>query len=63
MDIFSLSPIYTVPETNIIKYEIDYRKMGTEAASYLINRNWNGNNEMLIQSQGFSVWSRITAKS
>lgn len=63
MDIFSLSPSYTVPETNIIKYEIDYRKMGTEAASYLINRNWNGNNEMLIQSKGFSDWSRIKAKS
>ena len=63
MDIFSLSPVYTVPEMDIIKYEVDYRKMGTEAASYLINRNWENKNELIIQPKGFSDWQRTKAKS
>ena len=63
MDIISLSPVYTVPEMDIIKYEIDYRKMGIEAASYLINRNWESSNEIIIQPKGFSDWQRLRANS
>lgn len=63
MDIFSLSPVYTIPEMDIIKYEVDYRKMGTEAAAYLINRNWGKKDELIIQPKGFSDWHRIKAKS
>ena len=63
VDIVSLSPVYTIPERDIIRYEIDYRKMGIDAASYLINRNWENRNELIIESKGFSDWPKINSKN
>ncbi len=37
-DIYTVSPLFTIPENDFIKYEMNYRQLGKRAAKMLIKR-------------------------
>lgn len=60
LDIYTVSPIFTMPENDFKKYEMDYRQLGKVAAETLIRqaqgRENNRNCEKLLESRGFRDW-------
>ena len=41
-DIYTVSPLFTIPENDFIKYEMNYRQLGKRAAKILIRKAEEG---------------------
>ena len=58
-EIYTISPLYTLPETSYIKYELNYRQLGDAAARRMIQ--WleapGAPEERLLDNAGFRSWS------
>ncbi len=67
LPIYTVSPLYTMPENDYIKYELNYRKLGATAAKQLIDVIQNGKtlDETILEPSGFRNWHAhiITAPS
>ena len=57
--IHTVSPIFTMPEANFIKYELNYRLMGKRAAELLISDIGHRTTEhrVILENSGFRDWS------
>ena len=60
LDIYTVSPVFTMPENDFKKYEMDYRQLGKVAAETLIRqaqgREKQGSCRKLVESSGFRDW-------
>ena len=58
-DIYTISPLYTLPENSYIKYELNYRQLGDAAAHRMIARleSTAAPEERLLENTGFRSWS------
>lgn len=60
LDIYTVSPLFTMPENDFVKYEMDYRQLGKLAAERLIRqaqgKEGRGDNRQLLESRGFQDW-------
>lgn len=58
MEIYTVSPVFTMPENDFIKYEMNYRQLGKVAAETLIRRAQSGGElqERLLENSGFRDW-------
>lgn len=56
LDIYTLSPQYSMPEDDFIKYEMDARLLGRMSAEYLIEKPGTGFGERVLEAKGFSTW-------
>jgi multiple sugar transport system substrate-binding protein len=56
--IFTLSPLFTMPEANFIKYELNYRLMGKKAAETLISHisHRTSGHRVVLENSGFRSW-------
>lgn len=57
--IYTISPLFTLPETDYEKYELNYRLLGNAAARNLIRRVGGQSvpREQILQSNGFRPWT------
>ncbi len=56
--IYTLSPIVTLPENDFVKYELNYAKMGYDAATQLIHSNKElPAQHIVLDNYGFRKWS------
>jgi len=62
-DIYTLSPIYTLPEFDFSKYELNYRLLGNTAAQRLIRRLEKGEplGQQTLANTGFRSWGALPA--
>lgn len=59
--IYTISPVFTLPENDYCKYELNYRLLGNTAAQTLIGR-LSGRafpNEQILKSSGFRSWEPL----
>ena len=58
-DIFTVSPICTLPGNGCVKYELNYRRLGDAAACRLIGQLENASppEERILENTGFRSWS------
>lgn len=56
VDIYTLSPQFSMPEDDFIKYEMDARLLGRLAAERLMNKGGVEMEEQLLTAKGFSTW-------
>lgn len=58
MEIYTVSPVFTMPENDFMKYEMNYRQLGKVAAETLIRRAQGGGElrGQLLESSGFRDW-------
>lgn len=64
LEIFTVSPLFTMPENDFIKYEMNYRQLGKVAAETLIRRadeeeagvRREGWSQQILESSGFRDW-------
>ncbi|MBQ8803518.1 MAG: extracellular solute-binding protein [Tyzzerella sp.] len=58
MPIYTISPLFTMPENDFVKYELNYRKLGNVAAKQLINNLENTSEEhtVILENSGFRNW-------
>ena len=64
-EIFTVSPLCTLPESNFTKYELNYRLLGNAAASHMIGL-LDGNaqpEERLLGNVGFRTWCEPLPKA
>ncbi|MCI6887157.1 MAG: extracellular solute-binding protein [Lachnospiraceae bacterium] len=58
--IYTVSPVFTLPENVFTKYEMNYRQLGKIAAEYLIRRQAAASKEepscQILKSDGFRNW-------
>lgn len=56
--IYTLSPLFTLPETSLVKYELNYRLMGRKAAEILISHisHHTQNHRVTLENSGFRDW-------
>ncbi len=58
--IYTVSPVFTLPENDFIKYEMNYRQLGKIAAEHLIRQQASGSEKeydcQTIESNGFRDW-------
>lgn len=58
--IFTVSPVFTMPENDFIKYEMDYRQLGKIAAEKLIKRSMEPEKlpaeDLYLKMNGFRDW-------
>ena len=61
LDIYTMSPLFTLPENDFQKYELNYRLMGKTAAERLIQRITKQSpavpQSITLTGSGFRVWS------
>lgn len=64
-DIFTLSPVYSLPETEFIKYELNYSLLGKETANRIIQKKCAEHTSHCFANDGICVWNNfmIRAKS
>ena len=61
-ELFTVSPLFTMPEHDFIKYEMNYRKLGKIAAEHLIElaeekeRTKTQSKRMILAGDGFRDW-------
>ncbi len=57
-DIYTLSPVFTLPETDFQKYELNFRLLGNAAAQKLIRRIERGKEPQscILENTGFRSW-------
>ncbi|HWR11345.1 MAG TPA: extracellular solute-binding protein [Rectinemataceae bacterium] len=57
--IYTISPIFTMPESNFIKYELNYRLMGKRAAECLISHlgHRTTGQKVILENSGFRDWA------
>lgn len=57
-DIYTLSPVFTLPETDFQKYELNFRLLGNAAAQTLIRRIERGEkpHSRVLENTGFRAW-------
>ena len=57
--IHTVSPLFTMPEPNFIKYELNYRLMGKRAADLLISHIGHRTTEhhVILENSGFREWA------
>lgn len=59
--IYTLSPLFTLPENNFVKYELNYRLLGKASAEQLINRITGQYSskpqEMILANTAFRNWT------
>lgn len=58
LPIYTVSPLFTMPENDFVKYELNYRKLGNMAASHLID-NLEGietGSRVILENSGFRNW-------
>lgn len=60
-DIYTLSPIHTLPEFDFTKYELNYRLLGNTAAKKLIRHLEQGEplDEQTLANTGFRSWGAL----
>lgn len=60
LEICTVSPIFTMPENDFVKYEMDYRLLGKRAAERLIRRTLSQSGDTgkttYLQGSGFRNW-------
>ena len=56
LSIYTISSFFTLPETNFIKYELDYRYMGKTSAEMLISREGSECRQIQLENYGFRDW-------
>lgn len=58
VDIYTLSPIFTMPENDFIKYELNYRLLGKEAAQTLLDavEKKETGKRVTLSNYGFRCW-------
>lgn len=58
LPIYTISPLFTMPENDFIKYELNYRKLGNMAAKQLIDSLEKGQAEhaTILDNSGFRNW-------
>ena len=58
LPIYTVSPLFTMPENDFIKYELNHRKLGYLAAKYLIDALDNSIpiKSTLLENSGFRHW-------
>lgn len=54
--IYTLSPIFTLPEQDFVKYELNYAKMGYQAAMALIENKKTDPGHVVLDNYGFRQW-------
>ncbi len=68
-EIFTVSPVFTMPEHDFVKYEMNYRQLGKLAAEFLIQKAERGAEpdgtptakQLILENSGFRDWySNIT---
>ena len=60
LPIYTVSPLFTLPENDFVKYELNYRRLGSIAAETLIDSIQNPSKEFapqLLESSGFLNWN------
>lgn len=61
--LYTISPLFTLPETDFHKYELNYRLLGNTAAKSLV-RTLEGHppaDEQILTSSGFRSWAPLTS--
>lgn len=63
LPIYTVSPLFTMPEKDFIKYEMNYRRLGNLAAEKLINALDNSEplHSTVLENSGFRNWSSHVA--
>lgn len=56
LEIYTISPVYSLPESDFVKYEVDYRSLGVEAARCLIERKKDVIEDRILAPKGFAQW-------
>lgn len=60
LDIYTMSPLFTLPENNFYKFELNYRLLGKTAAEKLIERitgkRTQPANSFILPGSGFRIW-------
>lgn len=59
LDIYTVSPVFTMPENDFTKYEMNYRQLGKVAAEALIKKTGEekeGFGQRFLESSGFRNW-------
>lgn len=62
--LYTLSPLFILPETDYNKYELNYRLLGNEAAYHLV-RHLDGAavpEEQILENSGFRSWAPLPVK-
>ena len=59
--IFTISPIFTMPENNYTKYELNYRLMGQTSAKFLVSNLIDEKTgcRTILENAGFRKWDGI----
>lgn len=57
--IHTVSPLFTMPEADFVKYELNYRLMGKRAAELLISHlgHHTGGHRVILENSGFRDWT------
>lgn len=69
LPIYTLSPVFTLPEKDYAKYELNYSFLGREAAEYLINQMKMEKNQdtgfqnHIMENDGQRKWHQVGIKS
>lgn len=58
MEIYTVSPVFTMPETDFHKYELDYRHLGKACAELLIKQSarFSRVQNQILENTGFRTW-------
>lgn len=56
LKIYTVSPVFTMPENDFIKYELNYRQLGKIAAETLIRKTKEAPRQRILENTGFRDW-------
>lgn len=63
LPIYTISPVFTLPENDYIKYELNYHLLGRKVAEELIREDETDTTDHILLNDGYRNWDNISIKS